>query len=61
MFVEALQGAHEATDIFGVLEVGYESDLSGLIFEVPTELPPSESAAQLLFLLPEKVFGQNCY
>ena len=44
-------------DVFGVPEVGYESDLSGLIIEIPAELSSSHSASQQLFFLSEKVLS----
>ena len=43
---QLVQGAREQSDVLGIPEVGDESDLCGLLLEIPAELASADAAAQ---------------
>lgn len=53
---QILDGATEDADVLRRAKIRYECGLSGLLFEIPTEMCPSESASQSLLLVREEVF-----
>ena len=53
---QPVQGAHKTADVFRVFEVMDKGDLRGLVVEIPSELPPADSSAQLLFIPSEEMF-----
>ena len=54
--VEVVYGSTENADVIGVTQVGDESSLGRLIFEIATEMSPAYAPSELLFFLAEKMF-----
>ena len=54
--VKMSQVSAKDTNIVGMTNIGWKSNLSGLIFEITTEMSPSNTLAEPLLFLPEEMF-----